>query len=241
MTTETKPAVDAGALNSAAATPAAAAATPTTVEVEIGGVKHKVDPAIAAAMKASADAATEAATKAAEATAQLDEVRKKLPKEAPTTAEPGDDLDTLLFTNPKEALSRVKEEAKAEIRAEYQQSEAQKTFWSNFYEANPDLVGCEMVVRSVSTRDFASLRDLSVEKAAEKIAENAVKELLKMGVTKKSGKKAPVSEGGTERTPRKSDSGNVSESSRPPVSLSSIIKDRQKNRANAQRQTRAAT
>lgn len=98
-------------------------------------------------------------------------------------------LNTLIFEKPDEALWYVKEQAKQELRQEYQADQARRDqqqglrdFTSNFYRAHPDLVGLEWVVNTVMEREVAkqgpALLNLPVDRARDEIARATREELL---------------------------------------------------------------
>ena len=148
----------------------------------------------------------------------------------------GYDYATGLFTEPEEALKRLREEIKAEVKGEittaYNAAESQKDFWTGFYKDNSDLADEKMIVNAVMTRDWATLKDLAPAAAAKKLAEAAKKELMRI-----SGGKSPSDdnargvEGGSTKNSapagKKTDDDKV-------LSLSDIIKKRQEARRKAQ-------
>lgn len=72
------------------------------------------------------------------------------------------------------ALNKVKEdakrEAKEEMDAERLQKESRDAIWTNFYEANPELKGHELVVQGVYVSQYDDLAGLKTVDALEKIA-----------------------------------------------------------------------
>lgn len=214
--------------------PAPAPAAAETAEVKVGDQTLKVPTAVAAALTEARKAAEDAGVAAREIeqklTAQLDELRKQVPAKAPTTPDPSEDVDTKLFTNPKETLNRVKEETKAEMWAAIQQSEAQKVFWTDFYDAFPELKGDDLVVKAVLNRDFADLKPLKVADAIQKLGENTQKYLLERGVKREKVKKGAEVEGGTEKGSPGQKKAKGEPSLTPANSLTAVLKERQQKR-----------
>ena len=148
----------------------------------------------------------------------------------------GYDYATGLFTEPEEALKRLREEIKAEVKGEittaYNAAESQKDFWTGFYKENADLADEKMIVNAVMTRDWATLKDLAPAAAAKKLAEAAKKELMRIsGGKSPSDDNARQVEGGSTKNSapagKKPDDDKV-------LSLSDIIKKRQEARRKAQ-------
>jgi hypothetical protein len=233
----TAPVVETPGVTTTTATTTPAPAAPAPVEIELDGKKLSVQPEVAAALKVAKDAAAAAGVAAKEVetrlNAQLEELRKKLPGTPAATPNPEDDLDTLLFTNPKEAAKRIKEEAKAEIRAEIGVTTAQTNFWTDFYGEFPELKDDDLVVKAIMNRDYEDLRPLKVPEAIKKLGESAQKYLMDRGVERKKQKKDPGTEGGNQpsaRGPKKAEG----ERSQTAPSLSQVLKERQQARREAQ-------
>lgn len=214
---------------------------PKAEKVEVEGKTYEVPPEVAAAIakarKEVEDKGTAAAATEAELRRQLEAATKKpAGGEGGKTGDANDDLETLLFTNPKEALAKVKADILAEVRGETAQRAAQTGFWQHFYEKNPELKDADLVVKAVMGREMAKLAPLTVEKAAEVLAEASQKELLRLGVVKKGKPKANPAEGGTEGASGGSkDTGDVSESSQSGISAAL------KARRTARREARTAS
>lgn len=219
-----------------------------TVELDIGGTKFAVPPAVAAALSDAKAAAEAAGSKAGEIEArmkaELEALAAKLPKEQPKSGgDPNDDLETSLFTNPKEAIERIiataVQQATNSIRGETAITNAQNAFWTNFYEAHPELKGDDLVVKAVMNRDFAELKPLKVADAIKKLGEATQKYLLERGVTRKPAKKGGEIEGGNEPGRRKSDTDENSTRADVP-SLTDVLKQRRQDRKAAETGKKAA-
>ena len=216
------------------ATPAAAAAIP--VDVTIGDKTLSVSPEVAAALteaRTAAQTAKDSVTATEQRlSAEIAGLKAKLePK--PTTPDP-DAIETLLFTDPSAAAKRIKEEAKAELRAEMGVTNAQNAFWTDFYALFPALKGDDLVVKAIMTRDMKLLNPLSTEEAANKLGEATQKYLLERGVKRERPVKGRGAEGGNEPSFTPSNSGN--EAPAPKVGLTTILRER----AEAKRKARSA-
>lgn len=148
----------------------------------------------------------------------------------------GYDYATGLFTEPEEALKRLREEIKAEVKGEittaYNAAESQKDFWNSFYSKNEDLKDEKMLVNAVMARDWASLKDMAPEAAAKKLVEATKKEIMRLkgGKSDSDPDARPIEGGGNKKS---APSGNSQDDSKV-LSLSDIIKKRQEARRKAQ-------
>jgi hypothetical protein len=152
------------------------------------------------------------------------------------TADDGTPLDEELFTNPKEALHRFREEVKAEIRQEYQQEQARQQFWSQFYEKYPHLKKagriCQGVVNDAMQNDpeFAKMNwDQASKYIAGRVQVQILETMEAMGINRKT--EVPVT-----ATLSKTSKGRKKVEKPPkkdveaPVSLSEAIKLRARRR-----------
>lgn len=101
------------------------------------------------------------------------------------------EMETLMFTNPQEAVRRIVDKAKAdatkEIKQAYndeKQAETNKKQWTSFYkgiaEKNPDIADfIELTETIVTEKNWASIKDLPLEQAAEILADKT-RDLLKI-------------------------------------------------------------
>lgn len=98
------------------------------------------------------------------------------------------DYETLLFTDPKGAIQKLREEIKAEVTGEIktQQNniEMEKQFWTMFYGDYPELKEDDFVVKAILQRDFQKLQNLTNDEAMKKIAAESKKVLLRNRETK---------------------------------------------------------
>lgn len=163
-------------------TPAAAA---EPVEVTLGDKTFKVDKDTAAAITAFKTAADKAGV---DAKAQLDaltiQVTKLTPKAAATPAAEGPDYETLLFTNPKEAIRLIKAEMRDELNGQLSATNAQQSFWTEFYVQNPDLKDADWLVKSILTREMPRMMKMQVPEAIKDLSDTVKGEILKLSKVK---------------------------------------------------------
>lgn len=213
------------------------AAAPQTVEIEVEGKKIAVQPEVKAALDAAAKAAKDAGVAATEVEtrlkAQLDELQKKLEPAKKDAADPLDGIDTTLFANPKEAARAIIDRAKEELRAELGVSNAQKQFWSDFYEAFPELKGDDLVVKAIMGRDYPDLQPLKVAEAIKKLGESTQAYLLERGVKREKPAKGQKTETGTESAGKGTKKDDVSESSPNAGGLTAVLRARREARRSA--------
>jgi hypothetical protein len=147
--------------------------------------------------------------------------------------------ETELFRDPKSAIAKirqgVREEISQELTQQYRAEENMKSWWTDFYKENKDLVGKEFLVTNVLQRDFNEISDLKVGEARPELAKRVRGELEKLGVPRpnreeRQGDRTLV-EGGT--GPRNASGRRPAPSPQEPQrgSLSSIIRSRQAARS----------
>lgn len=200
-----------------------------TVEVKVGDKTLKVSKEVAETIKAVQDAAAQSvATIKAEAAAAI-KAATPAPK-VPAATDAEENYDDL-FTKPKEFITKLRNEIKDELRAEYTQTEGQKDFWRAFYKAHPDLEKHDFYVKSVLDRDLKTLTagGVTVTDAIAKLGTTVKTELLALGGKSAAGDARPRTEGGTEG--RKPQSNAGSEDSPAPAdapkdTLTGILKGR---------------
>ena len=158
------------------------AAATGKVKVKIGDTEHEVDESSAALIEALN--AQNQQLFAYLQTMQTQNANGTKPAVKSPDAAAGYDFATNLFTEPEVAIARLREEIKAEVKAEmtnaYTAAENQKEFWNAFYTANPDLKNEKVIVDAIMRRDWNKLAPMSNEKAAEAIAASVKKELLRL-------------------------------------------------------------
>jgi hypothetical protein len=87
----------------------------------------------------------------------------------PVQAQEEDNFDEQFYSNPKEALKKVKEQAKDEIMASINAKDAEKAAWNRFSQAHPDLADSEKEVRRVLQENWDVLGNMKDEKRAMEI------------------------------------------------------------------------
>jgi hypothetical protein len=108
--------------------------------------------------------------------AELNSVRSQIPppqrvKEEPV-AEP--DWNEEFYKDVPAAVKKLKasilQDAEKALTSKYQQDIGQRTFWSRFYAAHPDLEDADDLVRSTLSANMSQLGGLSIPKAIEGLA-----------------------------------------------------------------------
>lgn len=174
-------------------------AAPTEVEIELGGAKMKVSPAVAEALKAADKAATDAKQAANAARSQLDEMNRRIAEAAGTPSkETKPDLAVLMYTDPEQYNTLMRAEIKQEVLADVARMTAQREFWGEFYSQNSDLKEFKEYVEFVFQRDLPQMAkdQLNLRDTIKKVADTVKGDLIKMRGKGGSGK--PVAEGGSE-------------------------------------------
>jgi hypothetical protein len=103
---------------------------------------------------------------------------RKQPQEArQADPEPSPDDDLEFFQSPTKAAAkreaRLREELKAEMRSEYQATQARQQYWGKFYSDNQDLVGQDDVIQFLVQKHFEELKDLSPAESQRELAAKA--------------------------------------------------------------------
>lgn len=203
--------------------PAGAPVAPEPVVVKLGDKEFKVAPEVAKELATAQKAASDAGIAKTETERKLAEALRKGEPEKKVVNQ-DDDLKTIIFTDPDEAIRRIEAKVTAGVEAKLQVGKAQEQFWSSFYDENPGLKDADIVVRAVMGREYESMKPLTLEKAREHLAEATQKELLKLGIKREKGKGKPVAEGGNEPGPK----GTKKDAGERPLTggLSSVLKER---------------
>jgi hypothetical protein len=99
------------------------------------------------------------------------------------TEDESEDIETLLFTDPKRALDlhaeRVKKEVSSDMRDRYQAERAREMFWEDFYGEHPELVDEKDYVDFTLNKHLDGLSNLKGKKARDELAK-----LVKGGILK---------------------------------------------------------
>lgn len=145
-------------------------------EITIGGVKYLVPEEAAAAIEASNAAVTGEFTKIR---GELDSLKARPAATAPAPAPQTDpdDLETQIFLDPKKALSKFKDEVKAEMRQEYTVEQGRRQWWDEFYKDHKHLKSASTLVEAVMGKHFNELRALPVAQQAKALADKVDAEL----------------------------------------------------------------
>lgn len=178
--------------------------------------------------------------------AAAEELPAPAPVPAITPKEPEFD-EVEFFSNPGEALKKIKEEAIAEasqnIQKRYSADKAQESFWGSFYQENPKLQGEEMLVKLTLASNMKELKNISDGKTGrDALAEKVEIEMLRIA-NKQRGHKTPDDstrlEGGSATTTVTTESSdqivNDAPSNQRPPSIGDEIKARKLRRDRARR------
>lgn len=92
----------------------------------------------------------------------------------------GPSIDELLFTDPKKAVSMLRQQAKDDVMGEIGKKENEKKYWGNFYEENPDLRNADLVVQSITREKWTEISNLPLAEASKVIAREARKHVEKI-------------------------------------------------------------
>jgi hypothetical protein len=84
-----------------------------------------------------------------------------------------------LFTDPDAVIAEIQEETYARVEKERQRKEDERSFWTEFYDTNPDLRGYEDAVNWELNAQRPTYDALVVEKAKSLLASNARTRLSK--------------------------------------------------------------
>jgi len=152
-------------------------------------------------------------------------------------------LEDLLFTDPKAALAQLTQQITQTVRGEYQQDQASKQFWNDFYIENPDLREEDHLVQAVLNRELGTLENMRGKTGRDKLAELTKGDILRITEKHQKGRKKKVdqttqlegtSQGGGAAPP---DPDNLSQEATPGrlPTLGDAIKQRKLNRAKANR------
>lgn len=99
--------------------------------------------------------------------------------EAASTEE-ATNYQTLFYTDPDEAVRRIKDEVTTELRNEYVQDKALDIFWGDFYRENPELREEDTFVRMVLGSRMDELKDLKGKTGRDGLAKVVQGELLRI-------------------------------------------------------------
>lgn len=202
------------------------------VEIDVDGKVLKVSP----------DAAEVLAQKQSDYQDQLDHMQKLLDeltnKEPVDKADKADDIDytAKFFEDPERALSerdeRITKKVKEDIARETKERETLANFWKEFYKTNDDLVGDELIVDAVLSKNVKSLGRLSDTKVGPELAKLTRQELIRItGKSRKTGSedRSSTLEGGSS-TKRSAKKPKADEVNKPVVTIAQMLQARRKAR-----------
>lgn len=86
-----------------------------------------------------------------------------------------DEVEEIFYTNPKEAIAKMRQGIMGEVKKVNNEVDREKKFWKEFYSENPDLKNIERVVSLVVKEKAAEIRPLSIAKAKEFLASESRK------------------------------------------------------------------
>jgi hypothetical protein len=133
--------------------------------VRINGKEYKVDAAMAAALDAREKDFQRKLSEQAESFRRVTPAR-------PAQPEPEvDNLDTLLFEKPKEALSKFEQRIIQKVTGAYQADQGQREFWADFNAENPDLARHGRISRTILSERFNEWAELPSVSARQNLAE----------------------------------------------------------------------
>jgi hypothetical protein len=153
------------------------------------------------------------------------------PREAPQPPQQDDEpIEQLLFTEPKKAVAKLRAEVKREIEQDltqkYTQDQNTQKFWTAFDQKYPDLKADRDLVEMTLNGNLATLANIPVEDAMEKLAELTRTRISRYTKSRPQGRR-PFAEGATPPLPPR----QQQEEEAPP-SLSDIVRRRRAARQN---------
>jgi hypothetical protein len=170
--------------------------------------------------------------------ADNEQLRKQMPpaQPKPVATPPAGKTKTawssLLFSNPDDAVEKIKAEAKAEaleeIRGEYTKDQNAKKFWADFYRKNKDLEDDHDLVELTLNSNLNKLANVPVERAMKELADLTRERIIRYagGVKGKTRKTLVEGDRGPPSRPAPKPEAQVH-------SLSEVIRNRRKSRASA--------
>lgn len=99
----------------------------------------------------------------------------------------GPGVDELLFTDPKKAVTMLKQQARDDVMKELNAKEAEHQFWKSFYDENPDLLNADRIVKSIVKEKWSEVANLPLAEAKRLLAgeTRGIVEKLRAPVTRK--------------------------------------------------------
>lgn len=181
MPDDKKPTEPTAELQGGPAAPPEPTPTPKVVTVKYGGRDLQVPEDVANAWQEREREFDQRLSKQGDELGQLRTRWKQIESQVqPRQPDPNEVLSTKWFEAPTEAAKMLEERVYQRVANEYQQREAQKSFWDGFYRKNDDLREDEFIVEAVLSKNSDELLNLTVPKAQERLAELTRQELLRL-------------------------------------------------------------
>lgn len=158
-----------------------------------------------------------------------------------------DDLSVRILTEPKKFVADltadITKKVKADVTQSYTRAEAQKKFWTDFYEENPELKSDDDIVKLTLSKEFDTIGRMSGKRGRDELANLARERILniasKHGKGRKKGDKSTSLEGsnqspgGNTRQEEEEDNPLPAHPSGRPASIGDALKERKRLRARA--------
>lgn len=207
------------------------------VEVEIGNQTFQVSKDVAEAYKAQQRKERTARQPAPE---QPSSQTRTADIRTEEEQEDDDDIDTLLFTNPRLALEmygrKIEDRVTQKLTQQYQQSQAQTQFWQTFYKSHPELEQDDFIVKSVLARDWDELSTMTGKDALDELADRSKEAVLAIagrhGGAKREDRSTSV-EGASSKSESQSQKQKSQSQPEGPQSLSAAIRQRKRQKSKA--------
>ena len=169
--------------------PADPPSPPSRVKMKLGGREVELEPEIAEVVQSRE---REFQQKLSEHSNELGELRRFRQSVQQTVTPPAapqaPELETLLFENPKAALSRLRQEITEDVTQQYRQDQHRQQFWRDFYRANDDLDSSdELMVQAVMSSHWGELQALPMSEAIKRIGDMTRNEILRISKKLKTG------------------------------------------------------
>lgn len=114
-------------------------------------------------------------------------------------------LDQLMFANPERYHEYIIDQADKRADAKIAQVEHRKTFWQDFYNANPDLRGKEEIVDALVAKNWTTWEKMPVKDFSKVVSDTSRSTLRKVGAFNatevKQGEAATLSASGEKTAP----------------------------------------
>lgn len=214
------------------------------VSVTIGGQEYVVHKDAAGAIEQETQKRP-AGTQPYSAEELVRAIRNTTPHEGGETKKGGEgptdeQLAVDLVTNPNKVLGDLRQDitktVTQELTTKYQGEQRKRAFWEAFYKEHDDLADHKMLVNAVASQNRQDIEGMDVVEGSKKLADLARKYILSLRQEGKSGEGKDDPSTTTEvpgtsgrKAKKAEDEGNKGKSGG--SSLSSIIKDRQAQRA----------